>query len=98
MTQEIIGYTLLAWLVYCAICCGLAAYIAAEKNRPDWEPWVFGFLFGPLGILIVACLPTRLAVPKAEPAIARQVGSPQIPPPTERVGRTAKPLRGEIDE
>jgi hypothetical protein len=53
---EIFGVAVFAWQWLCA---ALAAKIALEKGRPEWEPWVYGFLFGPLGILIIACLPTR---------------------------------------
>lgn len=32
-------------------------YVARQKNRSVWEGVVFGLCFGPLGVLIVACLP-----------------------------------------
>lgn len=52
-------------LVYCGLifillltfgACG--SYIAETKNRSQMEGVVFGVLFGPLGLIIVACLPT----------------------------------------
>jgi len=34
-----------------AVCSGVAAWVASEKNRPGIEGAVIGFLFGPLGLL-----------------------------------------------
>jgi len=44
------------YLVICAICAWL---IAEEKGRPAWEGFFYGAMFGPLGVLIEACLPNR---------------------------------------
>jgi hypothetical protein len=57
------------WLIGGAVyllVCGIAGWsVAQEKNRGDVENWIFGFLFGPLGVLIKVCLPTL--PPKTEP-------------------------------
>jgi hypothetical protein len=44
------------YIVACAL-CGWS--VAIEKNRNEWEGFSYGAFFGPLGILIIACLPTR---------------------------------------
>jgi hypothetical protein len=43
---------------------GLGFYIATQKGRSSGEGFLLGFLFGPLGCLIVALLPT----PKSRPS------------------------------
>jgi hypothetical protein len=65
--METMGLIGLGWLVYSFICVCLAAYVGAEKNRPDWEPYVFGFLLGPIGVLIMAVLPTMPPKPRSGP-------------------------------
>jgi hypothetical protein len=44
---------LVLWLVFAA----LGHYVALQKGRPAAEGLILGFLFGPLGCLIVAMLP-----------------------------------------
>jgi hypothetical protein len=94
------GLIVLGSLVYSFICVCLAAYVSAGKNRPDWEPYVFGFLLGPIGVLIMAVLPT---MPAKEPQQPQQgLTSPSKSPPTvgraqHPQGRTSKPLGGEVE-
>jgi hypothetical protein len=45
---------LVLWLIF----AGLGYYVAVQKGRPEAEGLVLGFLFGPLGCLIVALLPS----------------------------------------
>ena len=45
---------------------GLSAWIAGEKHRGFGEGLLLGFLFGPLGVLVEALLPTG-SPPKAAP-------------------------------
>jgi hypothetical protein len=74
------------------LACGIAGcYVAQEKNRGDIEDWIFGFLFGPLGVLIEACLPTL--PPKTEPT---QQPAQSAEGPT----RTVQPRRllGEVKD
>jgi hypothetical protein len=49
---------ILACVGYLAGMLVAGAYTANEKGRSLGEGAVFGVLFGPLGLLIVACLPT----------------------------------------
>jgi hypothetical protein len=46
-------------VVYWIVCCCAGAYVALEKGRSATEGCWFGLLFGPIGVLIVACLPTK---------------------------------------
>lgn len=49
------------------ICAGVGAYVAEAKNRPTGEGVALGSLLGPLGVLIVALLPTLEAPPEPDP-------------------------------
>jgi hypothetical protein len=53
----------MGWLIaagviatWCA-CAGLGAWVAGEKRRPAAQGVILGFLFGPIGVLILALLP-----------------------------------------
>ena len=50
----------------------LGAYVAAQKHRPTGEGLTLGFLFGPLGVLIVALLPQGAARPVVRPPTPRR--------------------------
>jgi len=93
--QTVMVFAVLLTIGYIGGCCTLAISIAAEKHRPEWEPWVYALMFGPLGVLIVACLPER--DPKPAPAL-KPIG-PKLPaaapPPAQRIG---KPLGREIHQ
>jgi hypothetical protein len=39
---------------------GITAYIAHEKNRGTTSWFLVGFCFGIIGLLIVACVPSKL--------------------------------------
>ncbi len=41
------------------LCSFLGVYIAGQKGRSPIEGFLFGLLLGPIGLIIVACLPTR---------------------------------------
>jgi hypothetical protein len=43
----------------CLVCAVARASVAKEKNRDAVEGVLFGALFGPIGILITALLPTK---------------------------------------
>jgi hypothetical protein len=45
----------------------LGVYVAIEKNRPWGEGLILGALFGPLGVIVIALLPT-LAIEAEKPA------------------------------
>ncbi len=50
--------------MYILICVGFGGYIASEKGRKPGEGVLFALFFGPLGLIIAACMPT---VEKAPP-------------------------------
>lgn len=53
------GMLVLFFVILWCIFGLFGAYVAAQKNRAGMEGLILGFLFGPLGVLIVALLPTR---------------------------------------
>ena len=50
-------FTLLAVVLFSAICGAAGIWLAAYKFRSSLEGFILGFLLGPLGILIEAALP-----------------------------------------
>jgi hypothetical protein len=48
--------------VYALLCAGAGMAVASEKHRGIGEGFLYGLLFGPIGVLIVACLPTGVAL------------------------------------
>jgi hypothetical protein len=48
-----------AAMVVIAVCGMLGIYVATVKGRPPGEGILLGMLLGPLGVLIVALLPTQ---------------------------------------
>jgi hypothetical protein len=63
------GIVLLLAIVYLVVCAGAGAYVADQKGRGAGEGMIFGFAFGPLGLIVEACLPERL---DREPLLERQ--------------------------
>jgi hypothetical protein len=57
---------------------GFGSYVASEKNRHWGEGFIFGAVMGPLGVIAVACLPTReprfLAMPE-KPMLLDKAGA-----------------------
>ncbi len=51
--------SIIGGIVYLLVCAVCGWSIAIEKGRSEWEGFFYGTLFGPIGILIEACLPTR---------------------------------------
>lgn len=51
-------YILIALVVSSIICGGLGCYVSTEKNRPGGEGLLLGILFGLIGVIIAALLPT----------------------------------------
>ncbi len=45
-------------LAICVACGFFGRYISAQKIRSPTEGWWIGFVLGPIGLLIVALLPT----------------------------------------
>ena len=56
---EWILYGVVAVLAYLGLCGYAGVYVAQQKGRDEKEGATLGVLFGPLGILIEACLPTQ---------------------------------------
>jgi len=99
------------YLLLCAVC---GIYVATEKNRSQNEGFLFGLLFGPLGLIVVACLPIGTAREDAanedpEDGIVASVDRLLAPsrsvidkrlgsPPSAETRRQARELLGEIDE
>lgn len=48
---------LIAVFAYFVSCMVAGVYVADAKSRSTTEGFFFGILFGPIGVLIVACLP-----------------------------------------
>jgi len=92
------GFIGLGWLVYTFVCICLAVYVSAEKNRPDWEPYVFGFFLGPIGVLTMAVLPTMPAKKPRQGLTSLSKSPPTVGRVQQPQGRTSKPLGGEIQE
>jgi hypothetical protein len=91
--------------IYLLIVGGVGTYIAEMKGRSVGEGFLFGFFFGPLGLVIEACMPTLEARGKGHFVKFMTAPATETPPaPTER--RTATPvippkrrrLMGEVDE
>ena len=55
--MELLIILLIVWAAFGA----LGYYIATQKGRPQAEGLLLGFLFGPLGVLLVALLPSKSA-------------------------------------
>ena len=64
-----------------AVCGGAGAYVAAQKKREQGEGLVFGLILGPIGVLIVACLPS------VEPGRRIRIETPAPVEPTQPQSR-----------
>jgi hypothetical protein len=64
---------MILWLVF----AGLGYYVATQRGRPEIEGVILGFLFGPLGCLIVAMLPARSPRAVAPRARSSLLGDPR---------------------
>jgi hypothetical protein len=63
-----------ACLLALLVSSGAGAYVATQKRRPAAEGFLFGLILGPVGVLVVACLPQGDRVPPRPgptPAAAR---------------------------
>ncbi len=68
----LLGFLFVAALAF----AGFGAWIAGEKGRGRTQGVVIGFLFGPLGVLILAMLPNRpTPTPRPAGATRRSVGT-----------------------
>jgi hypothetical protein len=50
--------TIAAAIVFWLICGSAGTYVSMQKCRPPQEGFFFAMLFGPLGIIAAACMPT----------------------------------------
>ena len=67
LTLFFIGGAILLLLV---TACGW--YVAIQKGRHPVEGIIFGFLMGPLGLILVACLPTQEPEPMVQSLAGRR--------------------------
>ena len=65
---------ILAWVLL----GGLAAWIAGQKNRPRMEGFLLGSLFGPLGVLVEALLPSLRESERPRVPVAREAESEHL--------------------
>lgn len=64
----------LVWILF----VGLGAYISTQKNRQAIEGVLLALLFGPLGLIVAALLPTKApAAPPAPRKTAKQLAAEQ---------------------
>ena len=70
------GWLILTALVWGFVGAFLGAYVCKQKGRKQEEGILIGFLFGLIGVLIVACLPNIEAKERSGRAWDR---SPSIP-------------------
>ncbi len=70
--EIVIVLGIFAWVI---VWSGFGVYVATQKGRSAGEGIVFGIVLGPIGLLIVACLPegprseARLRTVKNESAL-----------------------------
>jgi hypothetical protein len=62
-----VGYIICVGMYVC-LSGGLGVYVAIQKRRPLLEGFICGVSMGPLGAILVACLPTLAPRPPAEEA------------------------------
>jgi hypothetical protein len=111
-TTTIVGIGVFAgYLLLCA-CCGI--YVATQKGRSETEGFIFGLLLGPVGVLVIACLPVglmRAGEDEEDQAVRQRVASlgatggrpthdqaVRKVTSTEESKRAARLLLGEVDE
>lgn len=61
--MDALFYLIIGMTLHLAIDGGLGIHVAHEKGRPATEGFMFGVLLGPLGVIVVALLPT-LSMPE----------------------------------
>jgi hypothetical protein len=57
MEESLAAWYVLGAMIYLIVCAVAGKYVAVQKGRPEGEGILFGILFGPLGLILVACLP-----------------------------------------
>lgn len=58
MSEYLTPFNVLVGLGAYLFLCGLAGcYVSTEKARSPWEGCLLAVLFGPLGLVVAACLP-----------------------------------------
>jgi uncharacterized membrane protein YeaQ/YmgE (transglycosylase-associated protein family) len=76
----------------------LGGYIAGQKGREPVEGVLLGFLFGPIGAVVVALLPTRAKPRRSHSTRVRSHGTPEYrddwdaPPPA----RQSDPVEDQV--
>jgi len=57
MAEELPTYVQALFVMYWIVNVWIGAYVAFQKGRHQFEGMALAFLMGPLGIIVVACLP-----------------------------------------
>ena len=68
-TLDSIPWLLVLPACYWLACVGAACYCSAARDRSMAEGFWFGLLFGPLGVIVAACLPRQRPIRRRPPAI-----------------------------
>jgi hypothetical protein len=57
---------MVAAICYLLVSAVAGSYVSFEKGRSGWEGFLFAFVFGPIGLVVAACMPTIPPELKAE--------------------------------
>jgi hypothetical protein len=81
----------------------VGAYVSDEKGRNGMEGFFFGVLFGPLGVIAAACMPTIPGKLKAadlppKPSPLYQSREDYDDEQLRKAARQGRPLLGEVQE
>ncbi len=78
-TESIAPFVFLAVILYIVVFGGLGTYVSIQKNRYGWEGFWLAVLFGPLGAIIAALLPTGAAETAAAAPVRREADAVTLP-------------------
>lgn len=90
-TEQLVAYSILATMLYGCFFSGLGYYVATQKHREIYEGVAFALLLGPLGLVIVACLPTLAPKEGAQRGLRSLIPAHMLDEPAERKPMIAPP-------
>ena len=65
--------------IFYLLVTGIAgSYVSFEKGRSGWEGFLFGVFFGPIGLVVAACMPTAPAPVASQAKVGRQAMAPNV--------------------
>jgi hypothetical protein len=65
--------------IFYLLVTGLAgSYVSFEKGRSGWEGFLFGVFFGPIGLVVAACMPTAPAPVASRAKVERKAMAPNV--------------------